>query len=178
MCVLEDWTSYNPKHEDLSASPLGTTGSVNIQILHRKRGGPPCDSRVSTASRGLLGLDEMGGSVRNSGGHMVSIPHHSLQRQGGGQDGWGALMERNKMQTLSPSVCLAQSYSTSEQSTTAPAQGSISLIIQPDTFFPPKENMRSKVAMCLFLIALVCASFHIEAFLKTCSMSYFALCVF
>lgn len=80
---------------------------------------------------------------------MVSIPHHSLQRQGGGQDGWGehpscgALMGRNKMWTLSPSLCLAQSYSTSVQATTAPAKRSISPIIHPDPFFS-RKNMRSK----------------------------------
>lgn len=44
--------------------------------------------------------------MRNSRGHMVSIPHHSLQRRGGGRDGWGehpscgALMGRNEMWTL------------------------------------------------------------------------------
>lgn len=69
---------------------------------------------------------------------MVSIQHHSLQRQGGGWDGWGehpscgALMGRNKMWMLSPSFCLVLSYSTSVQTTAAPT-----------TFFPQK-NMRSK----------------------------------
>lgn len=74
---------------------------------------------------------------------MVSIPHHSLQRQGGGQDGWGehpscgALKGSNKKWTLSPSFCLAQSSGAPVQATTASSKRSMSAIIL-------QNNIRSR----------------------------------
>lgn len=81
---------------------------------------------------------------------MVLIWPRSLQRQGGGQKGrgvhlsCGVLVGRNKLEMLSPSLGLVQSYCTSEEATLAPAQR---CVFSDNSALPPyrKEAQDLKV---------------------------------